>query len=411
MRYIKLFVILILIISIQIGISRDSQVPATSLNSSTPILFLSQNQLIQLKTQYENKSPQIEKTMKRLRTQADAALKQGPWSVTFHASKAVSKNPHDYYSEGPYWWPDPADSTAPYIRRDGEVNPTHFTAHRQALNQLCEAILTLGMAGCFFNEKQYVDRAAEIIHIWFISPATKMNPHLEYGQAIFGRTTGRGIGIIDSRPLIQAVAGFQFLAQTGWWPDKDQSAVKEWINTYLKWLTTSSKGLDEKMHGNNHSTWWAAQAASFALYLADQQTSEMIWEHYRNFLVPHQMKPDGSCPLEEERTKSLSYSVMNLDGFAIICRLAQVNGVDLWHYQTPEGAGMAPSIKYLLPYFMNPQSWDKQQISAFHPHRNALLIFAAAGLPEHQSMAIYQNLPEQETGLGIFLDLFMECCR
>ncbi|MBN2090376.1 alginate lyase family protein [candidate division KSB1 bacterium] len=399
-----------LLLFFQIANHPDHQLRASASNSKKSCIFLTDHQIDQIRTIIGNNSPQIARTVARLRNRANEALNQGPWSVTFHKSKAVSKNSHDYYSEGPYWWPDPADSTAPFIRRDGEVNPAHFTAHRQALNQLCEAILTLGMAGYFLNEKQYVDRAAKIIYIWFISPETKMNPHLEYGQAIFGRTTGRGIGIIDTRPLIQAIQGFQFLARTGWWPAADQSATKQWVYKYLKWLTTNSKGLDEKMHGNNHSTWWAAQVASFALYVEDEQVSDMIWDHYRNFLIPHQIKPDGSCPLEEARTKSLSYSVMNLDGISVICRLAQIQGIDLWHYQTPEGAGIQKSINYLLPYILNPESWDKQQISAFHPHRNIFLIFAAAGLTDQNFVTIFQKLPEQEMSFAILLDLFMECC-
>ena len=34
--------------------------------------------------------------------------------------------PHDYFSEGDYWWPDPKNPGGPYIRRDGFSNPANF---------------------------------------------------------------------------------------------------------------------------------------------------------------------------------------------------------------------------------------------------------------------------------------------
>ena len=55
-----------------------------------------------------------------VRANADAALQAGPWSVTTHRPKDVAAGPNDYYSEGPYWWPDPENPTttfAPCARR------------------------------------------------------------------------------------------------------------------------------------------------------------------------------------------------------------------------------------------------------------------------------------------------------
>src|SRR5690348_8378515 len=64
-----------------------------------------------------------------VRQLADDALKSGPWSVTTTRPKDVDAKPNDYYSEGPYWWPDPKNPGGPYIRKDGERNPARFDAN------------------------------------------------------------------------------------------------------------------------------------------------------------------------------------------------------------------------------------------------------------------------------------------
>lgn len=72
-----------------------------------------------------------------VRKNADAALRAGPWSVTTHRPENVTAGPNDYYSEGPYWWPDPKNPTGPYIRKDGERNPARFMGNRNDLGDMC----------------------------------------------------------------------------------------------------------------------------------------------------------------------------------------------------------------------------------------------------------------------------------
>lgn len=289
---------------------------------------------------------------------AEAALKTGPWSVTTTRPRDVDAKPNDYYSEGPYWWPDPKNPGGPYIRKDGERNPARFVANRNDLGAMCSATLALGMGAYLSKDKRCGDHGSRILSTWFVDPKTRMNPNLEYGQAVRGHNTGRGIGVIDTVSLIHCAQGILLLELTGY----DAGPVRRWFADYLKWMTTSKKGLDEKKAENNHGTWWTAQAAAFATLTGDEANLQMAWKQYRDVLVPTQIEADGSCPREEERTNSLSYSAMNLDGFAVICRIAQTHGVDLWNYQGPKGS-VKTAFRYLLPYVKMPDTWRKQQIS------------------------------------------------
>src|SRR5690349_10017590 len=71
---------------------------------------------------------------RRLRIEAERRFKEGPWSVTNTRPEGLDIDPHDYYSEAPYWWPDPENPSGPYIRKDGQFNPDRFLENKNALN-------------------------------------------------------------------------------------------------------------------------------------------------------------------------------------------------------------------------------------------------------------------------------------
>lgn len=59
-----------------------------------------------------------------IETQAAAALKAGPWSVTYRRPTGiVEAGPNDYVSEGPYWWPDPKDPKGPTSAKTASAIP------------------------------------------------------------------------------------------------------------------------------------------------------------------------------------------------------------------------------------------------------------------------------------------------
>ena len=369
------------------------------------LLLLSSDEARALREGIRSKHPKFGDDLSALRSLADSALEKGPWSVTFSRPAGIEVPDHEYYSEGPYWWPDPKNPNGPYIRKDGERNPGRFDGNHRDIGVMSSSVLSLGMAAYFLDDDRYAAHARKILSTWFIDPATRMNPNLEYGQAVRGINSGRGTGLIDTVSLIHATQGIVLLEQAGKLDESLKDALRQWYLDFLRWMTTSEKGLDEKKSGNNHATWWTAQVAAYATFVNDTAAQKMAWNHYRTVLVPGQIQPDGSCPREEARTQSLSYSTFNLDAFSVLCRIAALNGVDLWKFHTPQGIGVDKALAYVTPYVEHPDTWKKQQITPFAKNGIIFPAWAALGLGSADLMRVYRTLPRSKSPWVLFADL------
>lgn len=346
-------------------------------------------------------------SVRHLRMDAEHRMKDGPWSVTTERPPGIAMDIHDFYSEAPYWWPQDGDPKAPYVRRDGQTYPNRFVANKNALTAMADAVFSLGTAAYLLDEPRYGQRAARDIQTWFINPKTRMNPQMDYSQAIRNFNSGRGAGIVDGRVFIRAIQGMEFLAQTGTWDPKDQAVVKKWFQDYLVWLTTSDNGQNEKRAGNNHATWWAAQVAAVASYVEDEAQQKSVFNYYRDHIFPRQIKPDGSAPREEARTRGLWYSAFNLEAMTTICRIGQIQGVDLWAAHAKGGATIGTVVEYLLPYLSDPKKWTKEQITDFSNEGLHFLAFAGMGLKKPEYITLYRKLERPEGAWLSLTDLLL----
>ena len=95
-------------------------------------------------------------------------LRESPVTLTsFHAARSAG-GLHDYFSEGDYWWPDPANPDGPYIQHDGLTNPGNFTDHRHALIRLSVQMPALAAAWLITKDDRYARHAAEHLRAWFV---------------------------------------------------------------------------------------------------------------------------------------------------------------------------------------------------------------------------------------------------
>ena len=318
-------------------------------------------------------------------------LKDAPVTVTASHSPRSAGGQHDFFSEGDYWWPDPQNPDAPYIQRDGMTNPDNFVDHRRAMVRLSLIVPALAAAYLLTKKRTYADHAALHLRAWFVDAATRMNPDLQYAQAIHGRFTGRGIGIIDTLHLVEVARAVQKLPLAA----ADLAGVKQWFASYLQWMTTHPYGIAERDAANNHGTCWVAQVAAFAHLTGDAELTAFCRDRFQKVLIPDQEAADGSFPKELARTKPYGYSIFNLDAFAIIAQT-----LDLWKWQLPDGRGMAHAMEYLYPYLLDKANWPlKADVMYFEqwPVRQPCLLFAGLALNRPEYIALWRKLEPDPT--------------
>ncbi|WP_162339894.1 alginate lyase family protein [Cyclobacterium salsum] len=328
---------------------------------------------------------------------ADQKLEEGPFSVTHKKKLPPSGDIHDYTSMGPYWWPDPEkDDGLPYIRRDGEINPEYYDyKDKEELGELMDALAVLSKAYFFFENEMHAGHAIELIRAWFMDPATKMNPNLNYAQRIPGRTEGRGIGIIDTRSFAKLPDILHMLAGSSHWNADIEKAMKDWISRYLDWLINSEHGKDEAVHGNNHTTWYFAQTIPLALYVDQQERADSLAQEGLPLILDEMIEKDGSQLKELDRTRSWDYSAMNLLGMMNYAQAASHSGMDLWNYENSKGGSIRKALDFMVPFLKN--EWPYHQIKAKQDGRLAEPLAIAARVYQYKQ---YKQLSEEIGGEG-----------
>ena len=339
----------------------------------------------------------------RILQAASAYLALPPASITAYPSDKNPGSKHDYFSQADYFWPDPAHPDGPYINRDGQSNPDNFNGHRKAMIALSIRMPALTAAWLITRDRRYARHACDHLRTWFITPATRMNPNLEYSQGVLGVSTGRSYGIIDTLHLVEVARAASLMASTVLsTPERD--ALMTWFREYLAWMKTSDKGQKERDAENNHAMCWALQAAEFARLVHDEVTRREVRQQYTDILLPKQLAVNGSFPRELARTKPYSYSILNFDVMAALCQSLQGVDSDLLTFQLSDGRGVCRAAQFLYPYLKDKQSWpyahDVEHFDAW-PVRSPGLLFTGLACNQSNYIDLWKHLNADPTDAEI----------
>jgi hypothetical protein len=343
------------------------------------VFVMNSTKLLEIRKKISEKDPQTLALVASLQSKANALLSMKPLSVMDKGFTPVSGSKHDYMSQAPYFWYDSSKPNGiPYIRKDGEHNPEikKITDHDN-MSTLDNAVRILALTYYLSKEEKYAIKASSLLKYWFLDEATKMNPNLEYAQAIPGITTGRGIGIIESRSLIGIADAVGLLSSSKSWTTVDVTGIKNWYKNYLNWMLTSKNGKDEHAAKNNHGSWYYSQVIDFALFTGDQSKAIQFVNESKQRL-DNQITEEGKWPLELERTNALGYSTMNTQAWFTVATLAEHVGLNLWNYTTSKNSGIRTAVDWLMPYALKESKWEYQQIGKYNSSEYYLLLLQAA---------------------------------
>lgn len=327
----------------------------------------------------------------KLRKDAEKALQQESLSVMQKPGVPPSGDKHDYLSLAPYFWPDPTKPGGlPYIRRDGERNPEadRIEDHKHC-EKMTSATYTLALAYYLFREERFAAQATTLLRAWFLDPATRMNPNMQYAQAIRGVNYGRGAGLTDTHQFTQIVDAIGLIEGSKSWTVADQKGMQDWFAKYLKWIRENDQGKHESRAPNNHGSYYDGQVASIALFLGDNELAAKVLKNETN-RIASQIEKDGSQPLELVRTRALHYSTFNMVALFQLAALGQNVGVDLWNFETKDGRSIRKAMDFLTPYVLGEKKWPYKQITEYNSSTIARLLVIASTkyqVPQYEQLA------------------------
>jgi len=369
------------------------------------VLIMDATRLADVKKKWQQKDVAILRLTDSLLKLANGFLKMKPVSVMDKQFTPVSGNKHDYMSQAPYFWYDSTKPNGlPYMRKDGVRNPEIYKiTDRTYLGNLDNATRALSLAWYITGDEKFADKSVELLKTWFLDENTRMNPHLEYGQAIPGINTGRGIGLIETVALTNIADAAILLQGSKSWTEADHSLLQKWYAQFMNWMLTSKNGKDEHAAKNNHGTWYYAQVIDFSLFTGDKDKAKQLAEESKKRL-DSQLTREGKQPLELERTNGLGYSTMNLRGWFTVATLAEKTGVDLWNYHTSKSADLRTAFDWLLPYALGEKKWEYQQITKYNKSDIYPLLLQASSAFKDQK---YSTMAKELNGgtINVMADL------
>jgi hypothetical protein len=374
--------------------------------ADTPATLVSGDEAEPIRSAVIRQEAWTQDPVRRLRLEAERHLKEGLWTVTADRPKGIDLDPHEYYSESPFYWPDPINPAGPFRRRGGQANPAVFTANRAALDAMCEAVFTLGTAAYLLDDPRYAARAVRIIQTWFILPKTRMDPNMQRAGTIPGRQAAADSlpsgGVSEGRPLIRAVQGMEFLAKSGAWDPKEEAATRKWFEEFARWLTPAGPAANSRRGGDN-SIWRAAIEASSATFAEDTAAQRRVFDSYRSPAFPRPPRASsGAAPVPPAQ-----FLATSLEARAMICRIAQLHGVDLWHSPSRNRGTISAAIDSLEASLADPKQWTKEQAAGFQSDGVYLLAFAGMGLNKPDYVAQFRKLEKPESAWLALVDLLV----
>jgi hypothetical protein len=292
--------------------------------------------------------------IKRFISVGQTALDTPPVSVMLKSQIPPSGDKHDYLSQAVDFWPNSGSPDGlPYIRWTGHINPEYLAIPDSNNFELMNSRFSqLSIIYYYTNDLAYATTATDLLRTWFVTPATRMNPNMNYAGYVPGYIGARGQGIIQMAPLVLILEYLELVKPSGLWTPQDDASMTQWLTEYYQWLKTDVSALVEGDRQNNHGTYYDLQVAAIGYRLGDDA---FVRETITNstIRIAYLMAADGSFPSQVSQPRSFYASAFNLRGLFYLANIAERYNLDLWNFE-----GNGRSLKLGLDFLTkNVRQW------------------------------------------------------
>lgn len=310
----------------------------------------------------------------RVKTMTATFMNEPVLTIDMYPPDRSTGGKNDYYSEAKTWWPKPDNPTAPYMIKEGENNPEAFTKHEELLERMNEIVSGLTSAYLITGKKEYALKAVEHIKAWFVEPATRMNPHFKFAQAIPYRNPGRMVGIMDALPLVETFRSIMYLKE--FLTEKELIAFDNWMNDYGQYLEFDDNMQIAMQRKDNYALAWFLQMASVAAHKINvpeemDRTRYYFKEHINKFIN------DGNSNYYHMNTnRHYTHNIfMASDMLAVALELISDKTYSAWNEVTGGIKRPGDMVNYLFSGILN---YDLKLAGYYDGRFNALLLAGKA---------------------------------
>ena len=295
---------------------------------------------------------------------ADSALNEADITVVSDAKKFV-EDTHNYVSIGIYWWPDSTDSTAPYIRKDGQRNPEADDYDGVKITNMKNRLKWLSIAFYLTGEEKYYDAFIKQLKVWFLDEETYMYPNFEYGQIIPGRNgnKGRDAGLIEAYDFVDVIESVRLVNSIKALNKSVMTGLKNWFSDFAQWMQTSEIGIKERKTVNNHGVAYDTNLMSMAEFISDNRLMEELTDSFRTTRLEVQINADGSQPSELARNNAFNYSVYNLTHILDFCFIKESSGS---HFYEENKDKINSAFAYLWQFVNNQDAFPYKELKSWN---------------------------------------------
>lgn len=302
----------------------------SQINQSRYYIALNQKNTAKLK-QIINTNSEAKSLYQKIQSQADKALNDEPNPIDEIQSSKVLKG-------------DPVKTESLQSVKDADK------------------VYALGFAYAVTEDSKYAEKIQEFMLDWAKTNKPSGDP-------------------INTRLLEPMYMGYDIVRDT--FDDGDKNIIDTWLNDSAQTLidAINPKGT---AYRNNHNSHLLNVVTMVAFTTGDQKLIDYAVNGYKR-QIEVDLNPDGSS-FDFHQRDALYYHVFTLEPLLNIVRIGQLNGFDLFHYESPTGSSLQKSIDFLMPYVTGEKT-HAEWVNSTAPFDKTR---AEAGLPEFQPGTLFQ---------------------